>query len=109
VENMEGVQAAGVQDLNTSNSDSGEKKKILVINVIGRANRTRSRLSPIKSRRSSLSTIPLGKNMTNLRSRGFEGIFWGSHMPRFRIITGTRPPSGTLACLEPGSLLPSKP
>jgi uncharacterized RDD family membrane protein YckC len=33
VEDMEGVQAAGVQDLNTSNSGSGEKKKILVINV----------------------------------------------------------------------------
>jgi hypothetical protein len=33
VEGMEGVQAAGVQDLNTSNSGSGEKKKILVINV----------------------------------------------------------------------------
>ncbi len=33
VEGMEGVQAAGVEDLNTSNSGSGEKKKILVINV----------------------------------------------------------------------------
>jgi uncharacterized RDD family membrane protein YckC len=33
VEGMEGVQAAGVQDMNTSNTGSGEKKKILVINV----------------------------------------------------------------------------
>jgi len=33
VEGMEGVQAAGVQDLNTGSSGSGEKKKILVINV----------------------------------------------------------------------------
>jgi len=33
VEGMEGVQAAGVQDLNTASSGSGEEKKILVINV----------------------------------------------------------------------------
>jgi uncharacterized RDD family membrane protein YckC len=33
VEGMGGVQAAGVQDLNWSNWGSGEKKKILVINV----------------------------------------------------------------------------
>jgi uncharacterized RDD family membrane protein YckC len=33
VEGMEGVQAAGAQDLNTTNSGSSERKKILVINV----------------------------------------------------------------------------
>jgi uncharacterized RDD family membrane protein YckC len=33
VEGMEGVQAAGVQDMNTHNFSSGEKKKTLVINV----------------------------------------------------------------------------
>jgi uncharacterized RDD family membrane protein YckC len=33
VEGMEGVQAAGVQDMNTSNSGSGERQKILVVNV----------------------------------------------------------------------------
>ncbi len=33
VEGMEGVQAAGVQDLNQTDYGSGEKKKILVINV----------------------------------------------------------------------------
>jgi uncharacterized RDD family membrane protein YckC len=33
VEGIEGVQAAGAQDVNQSNSGSGEKKKILVINV----------------------------------------------------------------------------
>jgi uncharacterized RDD family membrane protein YckC len=33
VEDIEGVQAAGIQDMNQSNVGSGEKKKILIINV----------------------------------------------------------------------------
>jgi uncharacterized RDD family membrane protein YckC len=33
VEGIEGVEAAGMQDMNQNNRDSGEKKKILIINV----------------------------------------------------------------------------